>query len=432
MVKDHPSNVPAHTMRQAVAHLLLKIRLAPYRALVFAAVGVTALLLVLRLRLGSPPVIVSGFTRRLWPAVNGATKGSSTSVPISALSWHHDMYSGRDDGHAALAAVAQGHAKLALGVLVLSCGRASCAAGRQAARTDVYNASSWPLLQPEGMSVCPGHADAVPPRRVPWADLWARAYPPSARFLVGAEGMSAEELSVVQQEQALYGDILLLPSADTYHDLHEKVIHGLVALHEVVQAPGDHGFTAVLKTDADSYIRLPELMWRLLELLPSARDDSSGRAQYTDVVWGRFLEMTQPHPMEHPFAGGMGYIFTAGLARSLVQQYRSKSAIHHARSGGGLAGVGGSAEDLGMAHSFSTRPRVDMNDPLAFHDVITQPPTMNAAPVTPSSLVIHHLKESAHWVRVRDLFQGSAALRGAAQGAHSGTWKCDQVILRGV
>jgi hypothetical protein len=219
------------------------------------------------------------------------------------------------------------------------------------------------------------------------------AHPPVIRFIVGAHGMTQSELEVVQEEQALYGDILLLPSGDAYRDLYEKVLHGLVAFSETVPAPNGRigGFSAVMKTDTDSYVRLPQLLWGLQRLLPTAVDPSdSGR--YTDVVWGRSMRACMLGVLRHDFAGGMGYVLTAGLVHSIVAQMRSAPALQLRSTGGLTVRDLGSAEDLGVSLLVLTRPHVQVNELGRFHDF-----TGVGGPTTASSLVVHGLKTDAAW-----------------------------------
>lgn len=394
-----------------------------------ALLALGVLVQVLRPASTPPDTVVSDVATRLRSDTAGASAPGG-KVPVAALSWHTGWppprsYSAEEGQHAHTAALVAGTTQLSLAVLVLSCGRASCAEARARARSTLYNVTSWAEAPGahDGFSYCGGldargsvgvPHPAAAPRVIPWAELWRAVAPPRVLFLVGAEGMTPAELARVRVEQLLPGggggDVLLLPSGDTYDDLHEKVLHGLLALEEVV-APVlvGAGFSAVLKTDTDSLVRLPQLLWALAELLPTARDEAVG-GRYTDLVWGRFMVAFRRHAMQHDFAGGMGYVLTRGLLQSITAQMRAAPMAHSRRSTGGVAAI--RAEDLGMSLLLLSRPHTQVNDVARFHDA--EGPGLNSAAMTPASLVVHGLKTREAWERHVAGLQESA-LRGVAR-----------------
>ena len=381
------------------------------RALLLAAACVAVSLVTVNVAVPflwkETPFTVSSEIRTLLVSSGaGATAVTGEGVPLQALTWSPLAARAMPaceprSMHDITTALVSGEERLSLGVLVLSCGRSSCAGPRAKARA-LYNVSAWAARAPDGFSYCDDLGAQL--STVSWADLWAVAHPPVARFIVGAHDMTPLELAALQLEQAQFEDIMLLPSGDTYNDLFEKVLHGFVAFSETVTAPasGQVGrFTAIMKTDADSFVRLPQLLWGLQRLLPTAVDTLDG-GRYTDVAWGHFLLAFDRPPLRHDFAGGGGYVLTAGLLHSIVAQMRSAPALHR-RSTGGLSTHGlGSAEDLGVSLLVLSRPHMQVNPPARFHDIPGGVNKFLEQPLTPSSLVIHNLKSSKSWRAVED------------------------------
>lgn len=396
-------------------------------------------------------VEVSTFTRR----VHSAVAGTSSLPGGIELSWDPRVASAGWPAavsmHDVTADIVAGRSKLSLAVLVLSCARAACAEPRSAARRAVYDVAAWSDSAAggaaDGFTYCAN--TSAPLQTVPWSAFWAAVTPPRVLFIVGAEGLTPDEAAAVAAERRAHGDVLLLPSGDSYGDLHEKVLQALAALADVApHPPGEANlasaasraarpleYTAVMKTDADSLVRLPQLLWALRMLLPTAVDVGDG-GRYTDVAWGRWMAMpgyglhrwgvhTRP-PADADFVGGMGYVLTAGLANSIVNQLRAAPAAQ-ARSAGGVVPAGGSAEDLGMSLMLLTRPHTQVNDLDRFHDVDARRAGGgggggNQGPSTPTSLVIHGLKSA------RALQDAAGAMSEAALRAVPGL-TCSSALL---
>ena len=316
-----------------------------------------------------------------------------------------------------LAAVAAGRAPLSLVVLVLSCGRASCSAERARLRASVYNLTAWEAAAPEGFLYCgggggggggPGPAGSAGDTRegrVSWKALHRTARVRHF-FLVGAAGVREAELPALSAEQAAHGDVVLLPSGDGYGELAEKVLHGLIWLGAI----SGLRFTAVLKTDADSLVRLPQLLWAAVAQLGRAVDPATGA--HTDVYWGRFMVGFRRFSYEHDFAGGLGYIMTLGLVRSIVAQLTAAPFEGSARSTGGVPAMLGSAEDLVVSLLVATRPHARVSDPTRFHDV-PELRGVNARRPDLATLVLHGLKTPEAWDRYAPLLLAPMA-SGAA------------------
>ena len=128
------------------------------------------------------------------------------------------------------------------------------------------------------------------------------------RFVVGTQGISAEELaSGLEKENGSFKDLLLLPFLrDSYSNLTAKVLLGLQWAMEHVQ------FDYVIKTDDDSYVRLERLVLALERLHCPEK-----------LYWGYFMGYAFPEasgkwrergwflcPHYLPYAMGGGYVLS--------------------------------------------------------------------------------------------------------------------------
>lgn len=294
------------------------------------------------------------------------------------------------------ARISAGARPVRVAVIVLSCLLPECAELRSQLRATLYNQSEIWRSQPSGVMYCSGGADSGGSERVSRRE-WEHAVDLRYFFVVGhKEGAAYASL---MHEQREFGDVVLLPSGDTYHDLHEKILHALLWLHCV----SGFDYDVMLKTDSDSFVRLPHVAWALRRLLPASVDAASPR-RYTDILWGALMRADVRHLGVVPFVGGMGYALTRGAARSIVSQMLA-APLDTSRSTGGVVNAFGSAEDWGMSLLTMTRPHVTVNDRERLVDAL--PPEtpaaqlgVNMAPVGPATLIVHR---GTHAAAMRDL-----------------------------
>ncbi|XP_001376070.3 beta-1,3-galactosyltransferase 6 [Monodelphis domestica] len=161
-------------------------------------------------------------------------------------------------------------------------------------------------------------ADAGQPG--PLADVWAR-------FVVGTAGLAAPERRALEREQALHGDLLLLPVRDAYENLTAKVLAMFAWLDEHV------AFDFVLKADDDTFARLgalrdelrargPEQRRRLYWGFFSGRGRVQAGGRWREAAW-----LLCDHYL--PYALGGGYVLSADLVRFVS---RSRDVLQHWRS----------------------------------------------------------------------------------------------------
>ena len=135
----------------------------------------------------------------------------------------------------------------------------------------------------------------------------------TSRFLLGTKDMDPNTLNTLQREQDMFQDILLIPQiADSYYQLSEKVLYG-------IRWTSGLEFDYLLKTDDDSYVRVPKLVKAL-------RHRGCPRSLY----WGYFMGFAKPLytgkwkepdwflcPNYLPYAMGGGYILSEDVVRVL-------------------------------------------------------------------------------------------------------------------
>ena len=132
------------------------------------------------------------------------------------------------------------------------------------------------------------------------------------RFIIGTKDLTEDQLQPLQQEVAMFHDLLFLSEhREAYSNLTAKVLNGLVWADQNFQ------FDYLIKADDDSYVSIPSL-------------DSALRRLHCphDLYWGYFIGHAYPEPAgrwaeKHwticphylPYAMGGGYV----LARQVVR-----------------------------------------------------------------------------------------------------------------
>ncbi|XP_072903740.1 beta-1,3-galactosyltransferase 5-like [Hemitrygon akajei] len=138
-------------------------------------------------------------------------------------------------------------------------------------------------------------------------------------FLVGrATEQSAE--AAVQEEQEIFGDLLLGDYVDTYRNLTLKVMHGLSWATSACRP------SYVLKTDDDCFVntdRLPGFLVRDNPIRTGLYTGSLFPAERRDVIrdpGSKWYVSRQDYGRERypPYASGVGYVLSLDAARDLL------------------------------------------------------------------------------------------------------------------
>lgn len=139
-------------------------------------------------------------------------------------------------------------------------------------------------------------------------------------FAIGTEGLNANQQKLVQDEQAVYSDLLLLPDLqDSYRNLSTKVIKSFQKI-----AKNTINFKYLLKCDDDTYTKLDLVALDLLKYEEKKTAESSKQELYWGYFHGRARIKSTGHWQEvnyHlcerylPYALGGGYV----LSKKLVQ-----------------------------------------------------------------------------------------------------------------
>ncbi|CAG9568486.1 unnamed protein product [Danaus chrysippus] len=161
----------------------------------------------------------------------------------------------------------------------------------------------------------PSHSSARDAVRLTWGHYAARKDIALA-FVLGAPPASLR--AAVEAEDALYGDLIVGRSIDSYSNLTLKTISMLEwADTYCPRAP------RLLKTDDDMFINIPRLL-----------SFTAARANATKTIWGKVVKKSLPKrttkskyyvsPLQFPgrvfpdFATGPAYLLTADAARLLL------------------------------------------------------------------------------------------------------------------
>lgn len=138
----------------------------------------------------------------------------------------------------------------------------------------------------------------------------------TAKFLVGLRSLSRRRIGNLTNEEATFGDMLLLPDLrDSYSNLSTKVLMGLKWAYEGAT------FDFVVKTDDDSYIRIEKLAAALIKMNCEER-----------LYWGYFMGHAFPEltgkwaetrwfhcPHYLPYAMGGGYVLSRRTVQAIVR-----------------------------------------------------------------------------------------------------------------
>ena len=138
----------------------------------------------------------------------------------------------------------------------------------------------------------------------------------TAKFLVGLRSLSRRRIGNLTNEEATFGDMLLLPDLrDSYSNLSTKVLMGLKWAYEGAT------FDFVVKTDDDSYIRIEKLAAALIKMNCEEH-----------LYWGYFMGHAFPEltgkwaetrwfhcPHYLPYAMGGGYVLSRRTVQAIVR-----------------------------------------------------------------------------------------------------------------
>ena len=138
----------------------------------------------------------------------------------------------------------------------------------------------------------------------------------TAKFLIGLLNLSRRRIGNLTNEEATFGDMLLLPDLrDSYSNLSTKVLMGLKWAYEGAT------FDFVIKTDDDSYVRIEKVAAALIKMNCEDR-----------LYWGYFMGHAFPEltgkwaetrwfhcPHYLPYAMGGGYVLSRRTVQALVR-----------------------------------------------------------------------------------------------------------------